>query len=190
MRISRLGWLALPFVTSLACGGTASRDSETDPTALIQDVCGSIAAEQCSSDYSAAECQADLQSERDDAIQRGCGAQFDGVLGCFAQITPTCDGYPEGACEPEGAALAACDSPPATWKDECSQAHGGFNPAVDAPGYEQCEATCPAWKLDCEKKDAASPMICTCTAGPNAGASFETTACKGITLEVGLDFCG
>lgn len=170
-------------LVALACSGSTTGEPQRDPTALIQDACDRIVA--CGP-LGMQQCTDQAAQDRADAAAKGCASKFDAMLECFAALADCPQTSPQ-PCSAEHTALDSCMYP--TSGDECSQGYGGAPPGA-SPGYQVCDISCPSWGVKCST-DGSAPLVCTCTAGPKAGATFDPSpsTCQNFSIDLGAQHC-
>lgn len=165
----------------VACGS----DDDSDG---IADACRTVAELSCASDTEA-ECVEELGEDRVQAREVGCLREFDAFIGCINDNEPICvpdpdDGGEEVAlpaeCEPVDDVYEACITGNA--EPVCSALPA--QPSEASP----CQTDCDVYAAACTG-DGQGPFTCTCTAGPNVGASFSIAVCGDLLSSIG-PVCG
>lgn len=167
-------------VACLACGATEGGSRG------IREACRELASQSCISE-SEAECATKLEEARVEAEPDGCVDEFDGWIACVTKGPLTCDAEQQlilpAACRAEQAAYTEC-----TEGDDyviCEAAPS--TPTPDRP----CRSDCGRYAAECKGSivvlNAAGevvvngPFSCTCSAGPNFGASFAIDSCEKLS---------
>ncbi len=183
MRVRKAFFPALAL-GAWACGGSSSSDQSQDPAVLIQNACDNVVGLHCSS-LPPEQCPGQMNEARDEAVAKGCGSAFDSVLVCYANKLADCEQDPKYVCATQFDALDACEYP--AGGEDCGQGSGGGPPNAP-PYYQSCGASCTSWAVDCEALTSPT-VVCTCTAGPNSGTTFDLTDCSELTIDLGAQYC-
>ncbi len=185
MRVRSLLFLTLTLVAP-ACGGSTATGQQPDTATLIQNACNNVVGLQCNNGPTLQQCESGLDQEQAQAAAKGCVSDFDAVAECFADQLTSCSQDSGGVCKTQLDALGACE-----WKttggNVCSQGMGTAPPGTPSY-YQKCDITCSSWGVQCETKTSPT-VVCTCSTGPKAGATFTITSCKDLSTSLAAPHC-
>lgn len=165
------------MVLAVVACGSASGDDES----AIQAACRKIAALPCADD-SEAECVTDLEEQRAEPEMAACREEFDAFLSCIAEAPLVCE------ADMDFPSPAECG--PARF--EFTQCMAEDDPVICAavPAFvsaeQPCATNCGDYAATCS---GVGPFSCTCSSGPNAGASFAIDVCRDLLDVIAVE-CG
>ena len=162
-----------------ACGGKVDDGDGDGRTTeqLIDEFCADMVRLGCTDLGTEAECGQMGNEAYDEAVADGCGSEFDAVLRCVTSEELICDA--RQACPSEVTQLDECQSEASGGSGSGGEDTSGcgvfYGPGTDSVS---CGVTCPTYASRCSGPSQFGPLECSCTEGPNFGATFAASDCS------------